>query len=173
MVQLNVSVRTQEHTFRPGLNPSEQTARWLSSQDSSTFSSGHVMRDTERKRLLHGGLCQALYLYIICGTPIHHCVPEGSHEGGLSKLALGVGSKQQHLSGLQLSFAGLNTLLPCTAPVQVSPHFLAILAFHFVIGKQGKAPSESHVFISLVGATIRLNYRCHKGHPGAVCKYDN
>lgn len=130
------------------------------------------MRDTERKRLLHGGLCQALYLYIICGTPIHHCVPEGSHEGGLGKLALGVGSKQQHLD---CNSALLDSTLSCLVQLLFKSllislqYWLSILS----IGKQGKAPSESHVFIFLVGATIRLNYRCHKGHPGAVCKYDN
>lgn len=68
------------------------------------------MRDTERKQLLHGGLCQALYFNIICGMPSHPCVPEGSHEGGLGKLALGVGSEQQYLD---CSSALLDSALSC------------------------------------------------------------
>lgn len=68
------------------------------------------MRNTERKRLLHGGLCQALYFNIICGMPSHPCVPEGSHKGGLGKLALGVGSEQQHLD---CSSAVLDSALSC------------------------------------------------------------
>lgn len=139
MVQLNVSVRTQEHTFRPGLNPSEQTARWLSSQDSSAFSSGRVMRDTEKKRLLYGSLCQALYFNIICGTPIHPCVPKGSHKGGLGKLALGVGSKQQHQD---CNSALLDSTLSCLVQLLFKSLFISLQYWLSILssGSRGELP---------------------------------
>lgn len=133
------------------------------------------MRDTERKRLLHGGLCQALYFNIICGTPSHPCVPEGSHKGGLGKLALGVGSEQQHLD---CNSALLDSALSCLVQL-LFKSLLIPLEYWFPYCHQEAGESslriscQSGLFIVLVGATIRLNNSCHPGHPGAVRKYDN